>query len=144
MPLAEDIMVYLRGLGFVPMGFEELHHWRRSTRVKHPRQSQGPVRFSRGQIMHGDMLFFRDSSLFLDDVEANLRLAFIAIAYGYLDHARDLMQRPAVRKWLLQHEISNLDGALGKVSCQHRRLFRRAKRKQSFEELLFGIRQLFS
>lgn len=97
-PLFHEIDACLRGYGFIPMGFAELHHWRRTTRVKSPRVARGTYPFSLGQLAHGDMIYFRDPET-LSDRSAKgmaqcLRAAFIALCLGYVDHAAALLKRP--------------------------------------------------
>jgi FkbM family methyltransferase len=97
-----DISTYLRPFGLMPVGFLYLATWRSLTDVKHPRKVAGPVPFSRGQLVHGDVLFLRDPAT-LDDqtndgVTALTRLAFLALLYDYVDFAHDIFMRPAVRR----------------------------------------------
>ena len=144
MPLMEDIVAELRGHGFVPMGFEELHHWRRATRVKPPRPARDALPHSRGQMIHGDLLFFRDPDKLPDEAETLLPAAFLALAYGYLDHAEMLMRRPVAVRWLRAHGVDNLEAALAAVSRRYSRLARRWRRRQLAADLKFRARQLFT
>lgn len=104
-PLLSDVEMHLREHNFVPMGFLELHHWRRSTRSKHPELAAGPIPYSRGQLMHGDILFFRNPASLPDDtplaVEALIKAAVLALAYEYVDHAGAILTRPAVADHLV-------------------------------------------
>lgn len=119
-PLFSEIEMHLRKKGFIPMGFVQLHHWRRSTRRKHPQLDSGPIPYSRGQIVHGDMLFFRDPRQMPDDtpeaIAALLKMAFLAITYEYVDHAVALLKRPAVLQYLTRYNI-DVDAELHEVSC---------------------------
>jgi len=134
-PIFHEIDVCLRDHGFLPMGFIELHHWRRRTKLKHPKPRRGPIPFSRGQLAHGDMLYFRDTDGMPDDspeaITRLLQMAFIALAYEYVDHAAAILERPAVAA----HLAANYDGldlgaALGTVSRTLLAGYRRRRRRQ--------------
>ena len=103
-PLFSDIDKHLREYGFTPMAFLELHHWRRLTKRKEPDLAPGPIPYSRGQMVHGDVLYFRNPDSMPDDtseeVQALLRAAFLALAYGYVDHASIILDRPNVAEYL--------------------------------------------
>ncbi len=105
-PVYGEIDACLRSHGLVPMGFSELHHWRPSTRVKHPWPVPGPIPYSLGQIAHGDMLFLRDPFSLSEDSEAQVirqvNWALLAVVFGYLDHARQVLFRPRVQEWLAE------------------------------------------
>jgi FkbM family methyltransferase len=141
MPLIEDIIVQMRGYGFLPMSFEEVHHWRRSTRVKHPRLSDGPIPYSRGQLVHGDILFFRDPDTLPDDAEILLKAAFLALTYGHIDHAVGLMQRQTAARWLQDRYQLDPMAELSAVSRRHLKLYRKQMRRQKMADRLFRIRQ---
>jgi FkbM family methyltransferase len=134
-PYYADIESFLRSFGFFPMGFAELHHWRRRTRLKHPIKSRGLVPYSKGQMMHGDMVFFRDPDTMPDDTETAiqqlLRAAFIAATYEYVDHAAAIMQRPAVANYLAdrygidpERELNIVSRTLARKFSKHQRLQR--------------------
>ena len=141
MPLIEDVIALLREFGFLPMSFEEIHHWRRSTRIKHPRQSRSAIPYSRGQLVHGDILFFRDPDTLPDDAGILMRAAFYAIAYGHMDHAAALMQRSNAARWLKEHGVPDPLSELGEISRRHARLYRQQCRHKFRENLLFRARQ---
>lgn len=96
-----DIEVFLRDHHFIPMDFLELHYWRRMTR-KHPaKRTKGFIPFSKGQVAHGDMLFFLSPEQVLQrPMELVLKSALIAMAFGYLDHAYHLITHSPVQKFL--------------------------------------------
>ena len=141
MPLIEDIIVQMRRFGFLPMSFEELHHWRRSTQVKHPRLSGGSIPYSRGQLIHGDILFFRDPDTLPDEAETLLKAAFFALAYGHIDHAVNLMQIPTASRWLWERYKLDPMAELGAISRRHLKLHRKQIRRQKMADRLFRIRQ---
>lgn len=142
MPLIEDIIAQMRGFDFMPMSFEEIHHWRRSTRVKHPRQSRGALPYSRGQLIHGDILFFRNPHSLPDHAETLLSAAFYALAYGHVDHAAMLMQRPAAARWLKERHSLDPTAELEIVSRRHARLHRQERIRQWKEDLRFRLAQV--
>lgn len=119
-PLFSEVEIFLRKMGFMPMGFVQLDHWRRSTRCKHPNISDGPIPYSRGQIVHGDMLFFRNPAQMNDEtpeaLKALLKMAFLALVYEYVDHAHAILTRPAVMRYLSKYKF-DIENALHEVSC---------------------------
>ncbi len=90
-PLFAEVDQALRPYGFVPMRWLELHEWRRTTWVKHPLPAPGPLPVSRGQMIHGDVLYLLHPEWMANDTEASLRrlarLGLIAVCYGHYDHA---------------------------------------------------------
>ena len=110
-----DIAAHLKPFGFMPMGFLYLATWRSLTNVKHPRLVDGPVPYSHGQLVHGDVLFLRDPAVLddrgVDGVEAQIRLAFLALLYDYVDFAHGIFTRPAVSRHLV--ETVGSDGLAG-------------------------------
>jgi hypothetical protein len=119
-PLFGDIAEHLLRYNFIPMGFEELHHWRRRTKVKHPRLSPGTTPYSRGQMIHGDVVFFRDPETMTDNspdaINALLKTAFLALAYEYVDHAAAIFSRPNVAGALSEQFGIDWEAAISKVS----------------------------
>ena len=132
-PLFGDIAGFLRPFGFVPMGFQELHHWRPSTRVKY-HDAPGPIPAARGQLVHGDVLFLRDAHTMPDQGDAAtgalLKLAFLALTYGYVDHAVPILRRPALAPWLRDHGVPDAVAALAPASRWWGRLDRRNRRSR--------------
>ena len=86
-PFFSDIDAYLRGCGFVLMGFVEAHGWRRRTKTKWPRRAAGPIPYSRGQLMHADALYMKTPEHLADQPAQRLKLGLLAAAYEYCDHA---------------------------------------------------------
>lgn len=103
-PLFADIDNELRRYGFMPQRFLELHAWRRTTKTKLPELADGPLPYSQGQMIHGDVLYFRHPETMPDDgsaaLEALLKAALLAIAYGHIDHAAAILGRPSVKQYL--------------------------------------------
>lgn len=100
-PSYGDIEVFLRDYHFIPMDFLELHYWRRMTRKNPAKRTKGFLPFSKGQVAHGDMLFFLSPERVLQrPMDLVLKSALIAMAFGYLDHAYYLITHSPVRKFL--------------------------------------------
>lgn len=89
-PLAAEILSFMRAKGFVLMDMMAPHHWRVQGTVTHPQAARQIIPYSRGQLVQGDYLFFRDPSA-IDDPERRLQAAALAMAYGYFDHALGLL-----------------------------------------------------
>ena len=103
-PLAADIDRFLRDQGFILMDYSGFSHWRRQGYVIHPHVDRGDEGYSRGQIIHGDAIYFIDPESIADDDEAAvhrlLKAAFIAMGYGFFDHAAMILERLAVAAFL--------------------------------------------
>jgi FkbM family methyltransferase len=125
-PTYGEIELFLREYDFEPMGFTEQHSWRRQTVSKYPKKVKGPVPFSRGQLVHGNMLFMKTpESVFSQKPEQILAAAFIAINYGYLDHALFLMQNSSVQHMIRLAGIDDLTAEFRTVSLAQYRQYRR-------------------
>lgn len=113
-----DIARYLRDRDFLPMRFIDMQHWRRQTREKYPHRVNGFIPFSRGQLAHADVLFFKNPQA-VKDIELLLELAFIALAYEYVDHAFHILSLPEAVKYLQdKHNLSTreIKRAMGTAS----------------------------
>ena len=101
-PSYSDIDRHLRGFDFRPVGFQELHMWRRLSRRSETWTTPGDVPFSRGELAHGDMLFLKqpESVLEAGGVPALSRQGFVALAYGYADYAHHVFNLPDVAEHL--------------------------------------------
>ncbi len=121
-PLFSEIEQFLRGHQFVPMEFLEMHHWRRSTRTKLPKLASGDMPFSHGQLIHGDVLFFRDPQHIEVETdrgrERAIRAALLAIAYHHLDHAYSLLSAPPLREYILDRYGIDITSVLHRISQQ--------------------------
>ncbi len=127
-PTYADIDLFLREYHFQPIGFAEMHHWRRSTTKKHLKKISEPLPFSRGEIIHGDMIFLRspDSILITDkkDVLQLLKLAFIAMSYAFIDLADYIFRLPDVRDYLITHYAIDTSKELKTISLTQAANFR--------------------
>jgi len=109
-PLYCDTANFLKCFDFIPMGFAELHHWRRYSSNKHLKLTDDPIPFSRGQLAHGDMIFFRDPDKLPAVTETDLRnlvkAAFLSLSYGFVDHASYLLKRPELAALLKLYQVA--------------------------------------
>lgn len=129
-PTCGDIELLLRPQGFVPMGFTELHHWRRLSRRRWPRKDQGLVPYSRGQLAHADMLFLRDMPQMLKlDEQSCLRGAFLAMNYGYFDHAYVLLRESGAGRSLEVEYDIKLEDEFKKASKTYFKRVVKGKKK---------------
>jgi FkbM family methyltransferase len=119
-PTYSDIDLFLNDQGFSPYGFIELHHWRK---ILEPYKKRGRIiKFSKGQIAHGDMLFFKsDNFIIKQGVESCIKAACIMILYGYIDNATRLLEKSGAIEWAkLNHNVDLLN-EISKISrYQHR------------------------
>lgn len=100
-PSYGDIEAYLRNYHFVPMDFLELHYWRRLTKTRPGKKAKGPIPYSKGQVAHGDMLFFLSPEQVMQrPMEHILKSALIAMAFGYMDHAYSLITHSSAKEYL--------------------------------------------
>ncbi len=98
-PLAGDVEAFLRRHGFVLMDIVRPHRWRIRGNVIHPQAAAQAVPYSRGQLMQGDFLFFRQPET-VDSAERRLQAAALAMSWGYFDHAGRLLLEPSTAAWL--------------------------------------------
>jgi FkbM family methyltransferase len=124
-PLFADVDRFMREKGFVLMNFAEVHAWRRTTRRKWPRRARGPYPYSRGQLAHGDALYFRAPEEMPEcspeALDAKIRLGLLACAYEHIDHAVATLTSPALTAF--GREKYGIDFAAA-VSKHSRRLAR--------------------
>lgn len=88
--LGMEVGHYLEERGFRLMHVTDTNPWRVRGYRTHPAVSPEPIRYSRGQLVHADFLFMRDPG-FYTDAERRLRGAFLAMTYGFFDHAEQLL-----------------------------------------------------
>ena len=103
LPLFAEIDQFLRRYGFVPMTFLEIHEWRRSTRQKLPNIDRNPMPYSKGQMIHGDILYMLSpeffSSLDENQIKRQIRLGIISVCYDLFDHAEVIFKKPNIRNY---------------------------------------------
>jgi FkbM family methyltransferase len=119
-PLFGDIAAHLRQFGFAPMDFVELHSWRRSTRAKYPNRAAGPLPYSKGQLVHGDVVFMKQPEAMPDSTDADVarlaNAAMIALAYDFVDHAQAFLGRKTTAEYLRDRFGVDPGTALSQVS----------------------------
>lgn len=114
-PLATDIDRFLRGAGFELMDLVRPHHWRRNGYVVHPQSARQAIPYSRGQIVQGDLLYFRHPDVVAGS-QRRLQAAGLAMAYGFFDHAESLLSTPDVKAWLFDAIPGDVAGLVGEAS----------------------------
>ena len=60
-PFHHEIDALLQDHRLLPFGFLELHDWRRTTKRKHPLAGKRSLPYSRGRLVHGDVIYLRDA-----------------------------------------------------------------------------------
>jgi FkbM family methyltransferase len=118
-PLAADVDLYLRQRGFEVADILNPVHWR----IFDPEsQAQHGVSipYSRGQLAHGDYLFFRTAET-LDSDTKMFEAAVLAMTYGFFDHAAALMRGPEMTKWLQTKGIASPIEMVGEASAKFTR-----------------------
>lgn len=102
-PLFAEIDQRVRRDGFVPMRWLENHEWRRATKKKPYSMADGALPFSRGQLMHADVLYLQHPEGLKTDSPKALRrlvrLGLVAACYQHYDHALAAFSIPAVRSF---------------------------------------------
>ncbi len=103
-PLLAEVDLTLRPFGLFPAQWLELHGWRRTSKAKLPRLSSGALPFSKGQLIHGDLLYLvqpEDLPVTTDaEVHRVVRLALISLCYDMFDHAAACFERQSVREYV--------------------------------------------
>jgi FkbM family methyltransferase len=135
-PTYGDVECFLRQYGFIPMEFQQLNYWRPLTRTRYPDHDSGKIPFSREQLAHGDMVFFKNPAVFpqLSSLEA-IRMAFLLLNFGFVDHAYRLLICPSHCKFLAEEFNCGVERELSIVSRHLEFRYRLAR-------LPWGIRSL--
>lgn len=94
--LAGDLDRLLTDQGFQLMDIVYPAHWRREGDVADPLVAATSPPYSRGQLIHADLLYFRDPATLAERPDAAVRMALIAMAMGYFDHALMLLEAPDI------------------------------------------------
>jgi FkbM family methyltransferase len=118
-PLATDLDQFLRERGFQLVDFVRPAHWRRGSNISHPQLSGGRIPYSRGELAHGDFLYFKRADLIPPDAVATaVRAAVLSMAHGYFDYANALLTRPAVASQLREQYRLDVADALRSASLR--------------------------
>lgn len=128
-PLFSDVTAYLSSFGFVPVDFLELHHWRRLTTKKYGRVDRNPVAASRGELVHGDVLYLKSPKSLGDVTASHIRLALIALCYGQIDFADFVLKQPEIAKYL--NDKHSIDCQL--LTRQGSQAYRRVSRRDRID-----------
>ena len=99
-PHAFEVEEFMKEKGFMLMDLVQPAHWRRQGYVIHPYTANEVPPYSRGQIVHGDYLFFRDPETLGDEPEAHIKLALIAMALGYFDNSLMILENRVARNYV--------------------------------------------
>lgn len=125
-PLASDIDLFLRERGFVLMDFTGTMRWRRKGKIAHPQMRRGAVPYSKGQLAHGDYLYFRDLSRLNEDSREELlrtlRAGCLAMTWGFFDYASELLTRPRCAEYLRRAYGVDVAEALRDASARYGRV----------------------
>jgi FkbM family methyltransferase len=124
-PLFSDIESFLRPFGFVPLGFVEMHHWRPLSKVKHPYLADNHLPYSKGQMIHGDVLFWKpmpwSNQSNINDISAMMRIIFLLLVHEYVDHAYQIVCQDNIARLIddayninIKHEIELVSRFLAK------------------------------
>jgi len=128
-PLAAEVDLYVRQRGFELVDLLNPVYWRifdSASQVQHGVS----IPYSRGQLAHGDYLFFRTVDT-LDDDRKRFEAAVLAMNYGFFDHAAAIMRGPEMSRWLRTEGIANPVELVAEVSARFKRAARAQKRHGS-------------
>ncbi len=137
-PLHHEIDALLRDHGLLHFGYVELHEWRRTTRCKHPLSlKERGLPFSRGRLVHGDAIYFRDVKTMGQTgetaVDRMVQLAALMLCYDFVDEAAAILRHSPVAELLSLKGDAPLERTLRTISCRlsrrylgrwHRKLWR--------------------
>ena len=147
-----EIAAYLKRFDLMPMGFLDIVDWRSTTGIKHPRKVSGPIPYSRGQMVHGDVLFLRDPLSFGEDSEAEIKaklsLAMLALLYDYVDFGHDIVTNPKIGAYL--QDVIGSDGLGGLrqasrfLARRHDRLATKAWGRNLIKRAAFEVKHVFA
>lgn len=121
-PLFAEIDQRLREDGYVPMRWLESHEWRRTTKKKPYSLAEGELPFSRGQLMHADVLYLQQpeqlGSGSPQELRRLVRLGLVAACYQHYDHALAALSLPAVKDFCSQIGVYQAEKAIKEMSQQ--------------------------
>jgi FkbM family methyltransferase len=130
-PTAHQINSFMSEQGFSLMDLIRPAHWRTTGYVVHPHMGQETVPYSRGQLIQGDYLFFRN----IDGVAKNsdsaveqiIKLLILAMSYGYFDFAAGLLKLDILKTVMPEQKINELATSLSVCSRRYGRCVARAE-----------------
>lgn len=134
-PMFSDVDAELRGKGFMLARFPQLHAWRRGTRERNDRRAPGPAPLSEGQLIHGDVLYFRRPETMPSATQADqdrlIRLGLLAFAYGHLDLTAALFTMEPVAKRIADVSSVSAQGLVSEAGAWHAKRRKRQMRSQA-------------
>lgn len=142
-PLFADLDAHLRANGFMLTRFISQHAWRRGDRTRGDRAAPGPVPLSEGQLIHGDVLYFRRpetmASASAQEQDKLIHLALLAYAYGHVDLTAYILSNAEIAARL--NVLADMDAAaliaeLGAAHAERRRGELRHKAASGLRHLL--------
>ena len=132
-PFHHEIDALLQDHGLLPFGFLELHDWRRTTKRKHPLAGKRSLPYSRGRLVHGDVIYLRDAETMDESGEAAVdrmvQLAALALCYDFVDEAAAILQRGPVAEALLREGESALEPTIETMSRSLAGRYRKRRRQ---------------
>ena len=99
-PVAFEVDQFMSEKGFILMDLVQPSYWRRQGYIIPPYTANELPPYSKGQIMHGDYLYFRDPETLDGEPKAYIKLALISMAFGYFDYALMVLEKKGARKYL--------------------------------------------
>lgn len=143
-PLFPDIDESLQSQGMRPVGFPELHAWRRTSERRPDQLAGGERPFSRGELIHGDVLYLIDPDVLPgragDVAHMGASAGLIALAYGLVDYAAAVWSIPAVAAGLRERVGIDPEATLSRVSREQAGAFRRRELSAAWRALRLAIR----
>lgn len=104
-PLFPDIDIFMRSIGMIPIMFLEFHSWRRTTKKKYPKLASGKMAFSRGEMMHSDILYLKDPEYLKSDsieqIKKCIKAALVGIAYKQYDYSFNILSKKEIREFFI-------------------------------------------
>ncbi len=132
-PLVGDILAWAREQGFALLDMTGVQRWRTGPLAAHPYLRRADPAYSRGQIAQCDLLFARDETSPVD-AETLIRTALAVSAFGFFDHARRILQAPAV-----VDALGGKFGDLGRALDAASRAYGQAASRRDFAATLRGL-----
>lgn len=130
-PVAGELERHLRERGFQMFDLIGPAYWRYHGNVIHPFSDHQHIPYSKGQLAHGDFLFFRspDSLDLADDGgrKQAVKMAVLAMNFGYFDFAAGILGDERLRGYLAANGIADPLAAVRRLSAVYgRHAYRRA------------------
>jgi FkbM family methyltransferase len=138
-PLFADLDAELRAKGFTLARFLSQHKWRRGDRTRGDRVAPGPVPLAEGQLIHGDVLYFRRPETMnaarAEDQDRLINLALLAFAYGHVDLSAAVLSRGEIATRLRERVSVNASALIAELGRAYAARRRMALRRQATTNL---------